>query len=184
MNPALLAALAKTFALISIISVGGATATVPEIHRQIVETHHWMDDAAFANSMAVAQITPGPNVMIIGMMGWQIAGLAGLLVAMASMLIPSCTLAFCAGRFMERYAHNWLVMAARKALAPLAVGLILASGVILSKAAAHDALTIAITAGMTLFVVRKKSNPLIGILVAAALGSVERPVGLLFAHLL
>jgi len=183
MNAALLAALAKTFALISIISVGGATATVPEIHRQIVETNHWMDDAAFANSMAVAQITPGPNVMIIGMMGWQIAGLAGLVVAMAGMLVPSCTLAFCAGRFMERYAHNWLVMAARKALAPLAVGLILASGVILSRAAAHDALTIAITAGMTLFVVQKKSNPLIGILVAAALGSIERPVSALFAQL-
>jgi chromate transporter len=184
MNLALLGGLAKTFALISIISVGGATATLPEIHRQIVETQHLMDDGAFANAVAVAQIAPGPNVMIIGMIGWQLAGGAGLIVAMLGMLLPSCILAFTAHRLMRRFSAVKIVSAARQALAPIAVGLILASGFVLSRASARDALTIAITAGMTLFVARTKANPLFGIVLASVIGAIERPLAAMMSHLI
>jgi chromate transporter len=177
-NPALLGELAKTFGLISIIAVGGATATVPEIHRQVVETLHWMDDTAFANSLAVAQVAPGPNVMIVGMIGWQVAGGAGFAVAMAAMLLPSCLLAFAAGRLMRRYSAVQMVDTARQALAPIAVGLILASGLVVARAADRDALTVAITAGMTLFIVLTRANPLFGILTGAALGLVGSRIGL------
>ncbi len=170
MNTGVLADLAKTFALISIISVGGATATVPEIHRQIVDTMHWMDGPTFANLLAVAQVAPGPNVLIVGMIGWHVAGIMGLAVAMAAMLIPSCALAFAANRAMEHFASVRWVAVARQALGPVAVGLILASGLILSQAADRGVLTFAITGGMTLFVILTRANPLFGILAGAVLG--------------
>jgi chromate transporter len=177
-NPGLLGELAKTFALISIIAVGGATATVPEIHRQIVDTLHWMDDSTFANLLAVSQITPGPNVMIVGIIGWQVAGAAGLAVAMCAMLLPSCLLAFAAGRTMRRFANLEAAVAARQALAPIAVGLILASGFIVAHAADRTALTIAITAGMTIFIVLTRINPIFGILAGGALGIIAGRIGL------
>jgi chromate transporter len=176
-NTSLLGELAKTFALISIIAIGGATATVPEIHRQVVETLHWMDDATFANILAVSQIAPGPNVMIVGMIGWQVAGGAGLMVAMLAMLLPSCALAFAAGRTMQRFSTHHVVVSARRALAPIAVGLILASGLVVARAADRGTLTIAITAGMTLFIVLTRANPLFGILAGAALGVIGGRIG-------
>jgi len=169
--------LAKTFVLISVIAVGGATATVPEIHRQVVDTLHWMDNATFANILAVSQIAPGPNVMIIGMIGWQVAGPTGLTVSMLAILAPSCTLAFFAGRAMLRYSTLHIVAAARQALAPIAVGLILASGFILARAADRNALTLAITAGMTIFIIRTRANPLFGLLMGAFLGFVGGRIG-------
>jgi len=177
-SPGLLAELAKTFALISIIAVGGATATVPEIHRQVVETLHWMDDSTFANLLAVSQIAPGPNVMIVGMIGWQVAGGAGLTVAMLAMLAPSCVLAFAAGRTMRRFSKQRVAVAARQALAPVAVGLILASGFVVAHAADRTALTIGITAGMTIFIVLTRANPFFGILAGAALGILAGRTGL------
>jgi chromate transporter len=177
-NVALLGGLAKTFALISVIAVGGATATVPEIHRQVVDTLHWMDSATFANILAVSQIAPGPNVMIVGMIGWQVAGLAGLAVAMLAMLLPSCTLAFVAGRTMQRFSAVQIVAAAKQALGPVAVGLILASGFILARAADRNALTAIITAGMTLFIVLTRANPLIGLLCGAILGFIGGRMGI------
>lgn len=179
MNPALLGALAKTFAIISIIAVGGATATVPEIHRQVVETMHWMDNTAFANSLAIAQVAPGPNVMVVGMIGWQVAGPAGFGVAMLAMLLPSCCLAFAIGRLMRHYSSVALVDTMRRALAPIAVGLILASGFVLSRAADHGVLTAVITAGMTIFVILTRANPLIGIVAGAALGLAGGRIGIL-----
>ncbi len=177
MNIALLGALAKTFVLISLIAVGGATATVPEIHRQIVDIAHWMDDATFANILAVSQIAPGPNVMIVGMIGWQVAGGAGLITAMLAMLVPSCALAFAAGRTMQRFSSMHIVQVARQALAPIAVGLILASGFVVARAADRDVLTIGITAGMTIFILMTRANPLFGILAGAVLGLVGGRIG-------
>jgi chromate transporter len=177
-NFGLLGELAKTFALISIIAVGGATATLPEIHRQVVDTLHWMDSATFANILAVSQIAPGPNVMIVGMIGWQVAGGAGLAVAMLAILIPSCTLAFFGGRAMLRYSTLHIVQSLRQALAPIAVGLILASGFILARAADRNVLTLAITAGMTVFIVRSRANPLFGLLAGAVLGFVGGRIGI------
>jgi chromate transporter len=177
-NLALLGALAKTFALISIIAIGGATTAIPEIHRQIVDNLHWIDDTAFANSVAIAQVAPGPNVMIVGMIGWQVAGGAGFAVAMTTMLLPSCLLAFTVGRLMRRFESLEMVDLVRQALAPVAIGLMLASGIVVARAADRGALTVAITAAMTLFVVLTRTNPLIGILTGAVLGLMGGRIGL------
>jgi len=93
-EPSVLGQLARSFAMISLIAIGGINAVLPALRDVVVDTMRWMDDATFMQLFAIAQITPGPNVVIVSLVGWQIAGFAGLLVATLAMLVPACLLAF------------------------------------------------------------------------------------------
>lgn len=179
MNDTVLPELAVTFAVISLVAIGGANATIPEIHRQIVEHLHWLDDARFAELIAVAQAAPGPNVIIVSLIGWYLAGPAGLTVATLAMIVPSSGIAFLAGRSILHYGETGFVKIAKRALAPLAVGLILASGAVMAQVADHAFLTLAISVGMTLLVFFSRLNPLWGIAAGALLGLVAGRFGLL-----
>ncbi|MGO9007133.1 MAG: chromate transporter [Beijerinckiaceae bacterium] len=180
MKESILAHLAATFAVISLVAIGGANATIPEIHRQVVDHLHWLDDAGFAELIAVAQAAPGPNVIIVSLIGWHVAGPAGLAVATLAMIAPSSGLAFLAGRSSLRYGENDFVRLAKQALAPIAVALILASGAVMAQVADHGVLTVALTLGMTLLVFFTRLNPLWGIAAGAVLGLIAGRLGVLF----
>ncbi len=77
----LVIALFLEFALLALVAFGGATALLPEMHRVVVENHHWLDDATFTHLYAIAQAAPGPNVLVVTLIGWKVAGLAGALAA-------------------------------------------------------------------------------------------------------
>lgn len=155
--------LALSFAILSLLSVGGANATLPEMHRVVVEHWHWMDDATFASMIAIAQTSPGPNVLIVSMIGWQIAGLGGMLAATLAMLLPSSALTLVVARLVRRFESVPWVERLRSALAPAAVGLMLASGYVMSHAAGQGLVTAAIVAAVTLLVVATERSPLYGI---------------------
>jgi len=76
-NPLL--ALAWTFALMSLFAVGGASAAIPEMHRVAVDVQHWLTDRQFADIYAISQLSPGPNVLIVTLIGYSVAGVAGAL---------------------------------------------------------------------------------------------------------
>jgi chromate transport protein ChrA len=76
------------FALLSFVAFGGATALLPELYRVVVENHRWMDATTFAHLYAIAQAAPGPNVLVVTLIGWQVAGLAGALTATVAMCLP------------------------------------------------------------------------------------------------
>lgn len=178
MKGALLIEIARIFAGISLVAIGGANATVPEIHRQIVEHLHWMDDRTFADLIGVAQAAPGPNVILVSLIGWHMAGPLGLGMATLAMVAPSSCLAFIAGRALQLQAENRFWQLAKKVLAPIAVGLILASGAVMARAADRGLLTVAATLGMTLLTFRTRLNPLFGIAAGAILGIVAGRLGL------
>jgi chromate transporter len=159
--------LALTFSILSLGAVGGANATLPELHRQMVDVSRYMDDATFASLVALAQTAPGPNVIVMSLMGWHIAGAAGLAVATAGMIAPSSVLAFAAERSFRRFSASRTVWVLKKALAPIAVGLMCASGLVLARAADSGGLTIALTLGMTLLSGLTRINPLYGIAAGA-----------------
>jgi chromate transporter len=98
--------LALTFSILSLGAVGGANVTLPELHRQMVDVSRYMDDATFASLVALAQTAPGPNVIVMSLMGWHIAGAAGLAVATAGMIAPSSVLAFAAERAFRRFSAS------------------------------------------------------------------------------
>jgi chromate transporter len=159
------------FAAISLIAVGGGIAVVPEMNRLVVDVHGWMSDARFAQLFALAQAAPGPNVLVVGLIGWQVAGLAGMLVATAAMTVPAGVLAYGFSRLRSRLAGSRGLRLVEQGLVPIAVGLILASGIVLGEAAASGWLAVALTIGSSLFVWRTERSPLWVLAAGAAAGA-------------
>ena len=174
MSQASLIDIAQVFAALSLVSIGGANATLPEIRRQVVEVHGWMGDAGFADAFAISHAAPGPNIIMISLIGWQVAGLAGLLVATAAIVVPSCTLAFIVSRTLSRWADHPAVGLIKAGLVPVALGLILASGVAMMRVAAQDVVGIAIGLGTAAFVVLSRRNPLWALAVGSTVMVVMR----------
>jgi chromate transporter len=120
------------FLLLSLLSIGGAITVVPDMHRVMVEQMGLLTDAQFNASVAIAQAAPGPNVLFVAAMGYQAAGLLGAGATLAGIMLPSTTLAFAAGRWGHE-RRDWRAVQAFKAgMAPLVIGLMLATGWILS----------------------------------------------------
>jgi chromate transporter len=160
MSLAILIPIARVFAILSLVSIGGANAVLPEIRRQVVVVHGWMNDAVFANLFAISHAAPGPNIILVSLIGWQLAGLAGLLVATLAIMIPSCSLVWLAGRAVNRWSDRRWIMLLKEGLVPVALGLILASGISMMRTADQDKLTVAISLATAGFVVFSRRNPL------------------------
>ncbi|MBM3609194.1 MAG: chromate transporter, partial [Alphaproteobacteria bacterium] len=107
-------------------------------HRQVVGAHGWMGDAQFAQLVAIAQIAPGPNMLVVSLIGWKVAGLQGLIAATLGLVAPTAALAFAAGRRLERWRHAPWLANARAATAPVVVGLMGAAGYVIAEAANPD----------------------------------------------
>ncbi len=172
----LLLELVETFALLSILSIGGANATLPEIHRQVVVLHHWMSDATFAQVVTIGQTAPGPNVMVASIIGWQLAGITGLLVVTLSMVVPSSGIAVAVGRFVARHEEGANVSLVRRALAPVALGFMLASSVVMTRATWQGVGTLVVVAVVAAMVVLTRLSPLWGIAGGAIVGLVAHRV--------
>jgi chromate transporter len=155
----LLLQIARVFAVLSLVSIGGANAVLPEIRRQVV-VQGWMSDSAFANVFAISHAAPGPNIIMVSLVGWQLAGIGGLLVATLAIMTPSCILAFVVGRVIARWSERRWTRLLREGLIPLALGLILASGLSMMRMADHGAITLIISLGTAAFVVVSRRNPL------------------------
>lgn len=152
--------LALGFGAISLVSVGGGIAVLPEMHRLVVEVHGWMDSADFARRFALAQAAPGPNVLVVGLFGWHVAGLAGMLVATLAMTLPTSIMAFGFSRLRTRLAGRAWLRVTERGLVPIAVGLIGASGLILAQGTATGWIPVVLTVASTLFVWRTDYSPL------------------------
>jgi chromate transporter len=158
MNP--LAALAFYFALLSLFAVGGANAAIPEIHRVAVDVMHWMNDHQFADTFAISQVSPGPNVIIVTLIGYHVAGLTGAAVATLAMVGPTCVLAFLVARVWDRFKEARWRIAIQAGLVPVSLGLISASAFVLARAADHSVLAGLITAATAAVAFATRVNPL------------------------
>jgi chromate transporter len=130
------------FLSLSLLSVGGTISTAPDMHRFLVDRQHWLSDAQFNASMAIAQSAPGPNVLWVALIGWHIGtnaggvllGLFGVVVSMAGILIPSTVLTYTASQWGHRNRELRAVRAFKQGMAPIVVALILATSWILALA--------------------------------------------------
>jgi chromate transporter len=160
MNGNPLFALAGYFALLSLFAVGGANAAIPEMHRIAVEVMGWMTDRQFADTFAIAQISPGPNVIIVTLIGYHVAGLAGAAIATAAMCGPTCVLAYAVARTWDRFKEARWRKAIQAGLVPVSLGLIAASAFVLARASDHNAYAGAITAATVVVAFATRINPL------------------------
>lgn len=160
MNLALLLRIGSVFALLSLVSIGGANAIVPEVRRQVVDVQHWMDARAFAHLFALGNVAPGPNVLLVSLIGWRVAGPAGLIVATLAIVGPSCVLAFLVGRGVARWSRSPWIARLRTGLAPVAIGLILASGLtMVRQLAGAGAVALAIGLAAAVYLLTSARNP-------------------------
>jgi chromate transporter len=121
------------FLVLSLLAVGGAITTVPDMHRYIVVEHHWLTDAQFSASIALAQAAPGPNVLFVAVLGWNVAGALGALATMTGILAPSTVLSLWATRWGHQRRETRGVRAFTAGLTPLTLGLLLSTGWVLAE---------------------------------------------------
>lgn len=162
--------LVTRFALLSVLSFGGVNVVLPDAHRFVVETQHWLTDQQFADFFAIAQAAPGPNFLMFALIGWQVAGVAGAFAAAAAIIVPAGSLAFVVGGLWHRFRNAPWRRAVQIGLAPITIGLVFSSAFVLSAAADHDWLTFAITAVTALVALGTEINPLWLFLAAGLLG--------------
>jgi chromate transporter len=162
------------FMVLSLLAVGGAITTAGDMQRFIVKEHGWLSDAQFTGSVALAQAAPGPNVLFVAVIGFNVGGLLGVLVTMVGTLLPSTTLALAATHWNERNRETRARRAFTTGLAPLTIGLLAAtSWLLLAPARDGDRLWAAalLVAASVAWMLRTRFSPLWPICVGAVLGA-------------
>ena len=167
-NPIL--TLAWSFGLMSLFAVGGANAAIPEMHRLAVDVQHWMTDQQFADVFAISQLSPGPNVLIVTLIGYSVAGVVGALVATLAMCGPTAILAYYVSRLLIRSSHSRWPAIIQAALVPLSIGLMGASGLILALTSDRSWVAGLITIAAAILAFATRLNPVWMLLAGGALG--------------
>ncbi len=134
-------ALLTHFMTLSMLAVGGAISTTPDMHRFLVNEKLWLSESQFTSSVAIAQAAPGPNVMFVALLGYSVGlnagsyGYAalGVLIAIVGIMLPSSTLAYVAARWGQRNRELRSVRAFKQGMAPMIVALLVATGWVLSS---------------------------------------------------
>lgn len=153
-------ALISTFGLMSLFAVGGAAAAVPEMHRIAVDVHHWMTDKQFADAYAIAQLSPGPNVLIVTLIGYAVAGIPGALAATLAMCLPTTLLAYYVSRLLNRPSQSRWPGLIQAALVPLSIGLMAASALILAQSTDRTVIALLLTGAVAIIATLSRINPL------------------------
>ena len=167
-NP--IVALVWTFGLMSLFAVGGANAAIPEMHRIAVDVQHWMTDKQFADVYAISQLSPGPNVLIVTLIGYSVAGVAGALAATLAMCVPTAVLAYYVSRLLARSRQSRWPAIIQAALVPLSIGLMGASGLIVALASDRTVTAALVTAVAAVLAFATRLNPLWILLTGGCLG--------------
>ncbi len=138
------------FSMLSLLVIGGAITTAPEMHRYLVDEKQWLTEASFSSSIALAQSAPGPNVLFVALMGWNVGlnaggglsagphawrlGLLGVLVTMVGIMLPSSILTYKATQWAHKNRNLRSVRAFKTGMAPIVIGLLVSTGWLLSVA--------------------------------------------------
>jgi chromate transporter len=159
-----------TFGLMSLFAIGGANAAIPEMHRIAVDVQHWMSDKQFADVFAISQLTPGPNVLIVTLIGYSVAGVAGALAATLAMCVPTAVLALYVSRLLARTSQSRWPAIIQAALVPLSIGLMAASGLILAQTTDRSVVAGLMTAATAILAFATRLNPFWMLLAGGVLG--------------
>jgi chromate transporter len=150
-----LAALARVFVPIGVMTFGGGLAMIPAIEHMVVIDEGWLDSKAFADAIALGQITPGPVAICATFIGYRVAGIAGALVATVAMFAPATALALAAGHSVERFRASPIVEGALRLLAPAVIGMLAAATFSLGRAAVGIHVDVAVAVvSFTLLMIR------------------------------
>ena len=166
----LLIHLAWTFALLSILAVGGGTAVLPEM--QTILAHQFgIDHTQFVHIYSIGQLAPGPNMLMVLVIGYQIAGLIGAGVVLLSFFLPSSLMCFYMGRLWNRFGESPWRRTIQNALEPISIGLMCSGVYAVAKASVVSSITLALALVTLYLILRTKINPVLVILGSGGLGA-------------
>jgi len=171
MTPVDLPALFGHFLLLSLLAVGGAITTAPDMHRYLVSEHGWISDAQFTTSVALAQAAPGPNLLFVAVLGWNVAGPMGAVATMTGILLPSTLLTLWATRWGQARRDTRGVRAFTTGMAPLTLGLLVATGWVLTEPVRMQVGAWALIAITVVVMVRTRVSPMWLVAVGAVVGA-------------
>ncbi len=169
-DDAVLWSLAVSFAVLSLFAVGGINTLLPEMHRQAVDVHGWMGSQRFADLFAIAQAAPGPNLIIVTLIGWEVARLPGAAVATLAMIAPTSILAYAVGKAWHRFRFARWRIAIQNGLVPVTIGLVAAAAFVLARAVDGGPVAVLVTLGAAAAVYFTRIHPLLFLAGGAALG--------------
>ncbi|HZY97414.1 MAG TPA: chromate transporter [Candidatus Cybelea sp.] len=165
-------AIARVFAYLSFLTIGGGMAAFPEMRTLVVDVHRWLDDGQLIHIYSVGQLSPGPNMMMVATIGERVAGIPGALVAAFAFFVPTGLLTFGVGRVWNRLA-SWPWRASiQRGLGPVAIGLAVAGLITFGKGAVTGWITLAVGLAVFFASLRTRLNPALLILGGAALGAI------------
>ncbi|MDR6381984.1 chromate transporter [Paraburkholderia caribensis] len=155
-----LIALAVIFSQLSLLAFGGGNTILPEMQRQVVEVHHWMPASEFSALFALAQAAPGPNMMVVTLVGWHVAGWAGMLVTSLAKFGPSSIVTILAMHAWNRFKDRPWRRVAQKGLVPVTAGLVAASALLIAKSSDTSWLAWSITGACAGLAFKTRIHPL------------------------
>jgi chromate transporter len=164
--------LAAVYGQLSLLAFGGTNAILPEMQRQVVDVHRWMDAREFAALFALAQAAPGPNMMVVSLVGWRVAGFWGALVTTGAIAAPSSLLTLLVSGVWYRFRDAPWRKAVQAGLAPVTAGLIMASAALLIESTTVDWTAAVVTAGSGVLFIFTKLHPMLILAAAAAAGAI------------
>ena len=157
--------------LLSMFSIGGANVVLPEVHRYLVLQNHWIGEAEFGALVALSQAAPGPNVLVVAVLGYQLDGLAAAGLAILAFVLPPSLLTFGIARLGGGLLAKPWARVMRQCLGPLTAGLVLANGWILGASSGAGRAALPIAAGAALLSLFTRTSPVWIILAAGAAGA-------------
>ncbi|SIT41619.1 Chromate transporter [Paraburkholderia piptadeniae] len=155
----------------SLLAVGGMNATLADIQRYAVDTRHWVTNQQFVTFFSITQAAPGPNGMAVALIGFQAAGLAGALVTTLAKIVPSALVAYFVSDWVEQRNHSRIVMAIRRGLAPVTVGLLASAAYVFARETDVNVVRVILTVLTVAIVYRTRLNPVWPVVAGAVLGS-------------
>jgi chromate transporter len=163
--------LAGFFALTSLFAIGGVNSAIPEIHRFAVDVQHWLSDRQFSDSFALAQLTPGPNLIIVTLIGYRVGGIPAAIVATLAMCAPPGVIAYLVGRTAERFKGAAWHGAISRGLVPVTLGLTAASAIVIVRIADINWVAGVVTLVTAVTAFSMRVHPLWAFAAAALLGA-------------
>jgi chromate transporter len=175
MSPKTVLQILTLFGTLSILSIGGGNTVLPDMQLQAVKQYDWLSGRQFADLFAISQAAPGPSILIVTLLGYKAGGeglwgIVGAILATTAMILPAGLLVYFTARFWNSAKEAKWRKAVERGFAPLTVGLVLASGVIVAKSADHGYREWALTAVATVIFTCTKTNPLIVVGTAGVIG--------------
>ena len=170
-GPSVLIALTTHLALLSSIGFGGFPTVLPDVRDFVVTNHGWMTDQEFANSFALAQAIPGPNmILMMSFVGWKVWGIPGAVASALATFGPPCVIYLVAYRLWERFRDTPWQQIVRGGLVPVTIGLVIASGTVMARTADAEWRATAVTVAAAALMLMTRLNPLWMLLAGGALG--------------